>query len=45
MRLAVCGVAALVLLALPAHAEMSGGKIKIGVLTDLSGPSIEFPAL
>ena len=38
MRLAVCGFTALVLLALPAHAEMSGGKIKIGVLTDLSGP-------
>ena len=27
MRLAVCGFTALVLLALPAHAEMSGGKI------------------
>jgi branched-chain amino acid transport system substrate-binding protein len=38
MRLAVCGFTALVLLALPAQAEMSGGKIKIGVLTDLSGP-------
>ena len=38
MRLAVCDFTALVLLALPAQAEMSGGKIKIGVLTDLSGP-------
>ena len=38
MGLAVCGFATLVLLALPAHADMSGGKIKIGVLTDLSGP-------
>ena len=38
MRLAVCGFAALLLLAMPAEAEMSGGKIKIGVLTDLSGP-------
>jgi branched-chain amino acid transport system substrate-binding protein len=38
MRLAVCGFAALLLLAVPAQAEMSGGKIKIGVLTDLSGP-------
>ena len=37
MRLAVCGAAALSA-ALPAQAEMSGGKIKIGVLTDLSGP-------
>jgi hypothetical protein len=45
MRLAVGGLAALLLLAVPAQAEMSGGKIKIGVLTDLSGPSIEFPAL
>jgi len=38
MRHAVCGFAALLLLAAPAQAEMSGGKIKIGVLTDLSGP-------
>ena len=38
MRYAVCGLAALLLLAAPARAEMSGGKIKIGVLTDLSGP-------
>jgi hypothetical protein len=38
MRLAVCGFAAFVLLVLPAQAEMSGGKVKIGVLTDLSGP-------
>ena len=38
MRLAVCGLTALLLLTSPAHAEMSGGKIKIGVLTDLSGP-------
>ena len=38
MRHAVCGFAALLLLAVPAQAEMSGGKIKIGVLTDLSGP-------
>jgi branched-chain amino acid transport system substrate-binding protein len=38
MRLAVCSLAALVLLVLPVQAEMSGGKVKIGVLTDLSGP-------
>jgi branched-chain amino acid transport system substrate-binding protein len=38
MRYADCGLAALLLLAAPVRAEMSGGKIKIGVLTDLSGP-------
>ena len=44
MRLAVCGFTALVLLALPAQAEMSGGKIKIGVLTDMSGSYWRIPA-
>jgi branched-chain amino acid transport system substrate-binding protein len=38
MRFVVCGLAAFVFLTPAAHAEMSGGKIKIGVLTDLSGP-------
>jgi branched-chain amino acid transport system substrate-binding protein len=38
MRLVVCGFAACLLFAPVAHADMSGGKIKIGVLTDLSGP-------
>ena len=39
MRFAACGAAAAFLLFVPAaHAEMSGGKVKIGVLTDLSGP-------
>ena len=38
MRFAVFSVAALLLLVPAAHAEMSGGKVKIGVLTDLSGP-------
>jgi branched-chain amino acid transport system substrate-binding protein len=38
MRFVVCGLAAFVFLAPAAHAEMSGGKVKIGVLTDLSGP-------
>ena len=40
MRFAVYSAAAAAfLLAVPvAHAEMSGGKVKIGVLTDLSGP-------
>ena len=38
MRFAVFSVAALLLLVTAAHAEMSGGKVKIGVLTDLSGP-------
>src|ERR1700733_3160193 len=38
MRFVVCGLTALLCLAPAAHAEMSGGKVKIGVLTDLSGP-------
>jgi branched-chain amino acid transport system substrate-binding protein len=38
MRFAIGGMAALLILTATAHAEMSGGKIKIGVLTDLSGP-------
>ncbi len=38
MRFAVFSVAALMLFVTAAHAEMSGGKVKIGVLTDLSGP-------
>jgi branched-chain amino acid transport system substrate-binding protein len=38
MRLVACGLTALLLLVPAAHAEMSGGKVKIGVLTDLSGP-------
>jgi branched-chain amino acid transport system substrate-binding protein len=38
MRLVVCSLAAILLLAPAARAEMSGGKVKIGVLTDLSGP-------
>ena len=38
MRFVACGFTALLLLTSAAHAEMSGGKVKIGVLTDLSGP-------
>ncbi len=38
MRLIIGGLTALLLLVPAAHAEMSGGKVKIGVLTDLSGP-------
>ena len=38
MRFIVCGLTALLCFAPAAHAEMSGGKVKIGVLTDLSGP-------
>src|SRR5271170_5086776 len=38
MRFVVCGLAAFFFLTPAAHAEMSGGKVKIGVLTDLSGP-------
>src|SRR5271154_6964751 len=38
MRFVVCGLTALLCLSPTAHAEMSGGKVKIGVLTDLSGP-------
>jgi branched-chain amino acid transport system substrate-binding protein len=38
MRVVASSLAALLLLAPAAHAEMSGGKVKIGVLTDLSGP-------
>ena len=38
MRSVVCSLFASLLLASAAHADMSGGKVKIGVLTDLSGP-------
>jgi branched-chain amino acid transport system substrate-binding protein len=38
MRVIACSLAALFFLAPAARAEMSGGKVKIGVLTDLSGP-------
>src|SRR5256885_13126002 len=38
MRLALISLATLLLLAAPARAEISDGKIKIGVLTDLAGP-------
>ncbi len=38
MRIVACTLTALVLLAPAAHAQISGGKVKIGVLTDLSGP-------
>jgi branched-chain amino acid transport system substrate-binding protein len=38
MRFVAYTAAAFFLLAPTAHAEMSGGKVKIGVLTDLSGP-------
>ena len=38
MRLVASSLTALLLLVPAAHAEMSGGKVKIGVLTDLSGP-------
>jgi len=38
MRLVTCSLAAFLLFAPAVHAEMSGGKVKIGVLTDLSGP-------
>jgi branched-chain amino acid transport system substrate-binding protein len=38
MRFLAVGPAAFLLLASGARAEMSGGKVKIGVLTDLSGP-------
>jgi len=38
MRVIVCGLAACLVFAATARADMSGGKIKIGVLTDLSGP-------
>ena len=38
MRIHALGLAAFLFFAPAAHAEMSGGKIKIGVLTDLSGP-------
>ena len=34
----IAAIAALLLAVPAAHAEMSGGKVKIGVLTDLSGP-------
>ena len=38
MRFIACGVAAVLLFAPAAQAEISDGKIKIGVLTDLTGP-------
>jgi substrate-binding family protein len=38
MRVIACSLAAVLLLAPAARAEISGGKVKIGVLTDLSGP-------
>ncbi len=38
MRFIAVGLAAVLLFASGARAEMSGGKVKIGVLTDLSGP-------
>jgi branched-chain amino acid transport system substrate-binding protein len=38
MRLVTVSLTASLLFAPAAHAEMSGGKVKIGVLTDLSGP-------
>ena len=38
MRFVACCLATFLLFAPTAHAEMSGGKVKIGVLTDLSGP-------
>jgi hypothetical protein len=38
MRVVACSFTALLLLAAAAHAEISGSKVKIGVLTDLSGP-------
>jgi len=38
MRSVACTIAAFLLLGAPAYADMSGGKVKIGVLTDLSGP-------
>lgn len=38
MRALVCGLAAILLLMPAARADISDGKIKIGVLTDLTGP-------
>src|SRR5271168_1834585 len=38
MRFVTGSVAAFLFFAPAAHADMSGGKVKIGVLTDLSGP-------
>jgi len=38
MRAIACGLAAVLLVVPAARADMSGGKVKIGVLTDLSGP-------
>ena len=38
MRFIALSLAALLSLASTAHAQMSGGKVKIGVLSDLSGP-------
>jgi branched-chain amino acid transport system substrate-binding protein len=44
MRFVVCGLTALLCLAPAAHAELSGGKVKIGVLTDLPGRTSRTPA-
>jgi branched-chain amino acid transport system substrate-binding protein len=38
MRLVACSLAAVLAFATAAHAQIAGGKVKIGVLTDLSGP-------
>ncbi len=38
MRFIACILAAVALFAVPARADISDGKVKIGVLTDLSGP-------
>jgi branched-chain amino acid transport system substrate-binding protein len=38
MRFVACSLAALLFAIPAAHAQMSDGKVKIGVLTDLSGP-------
>lgn len=38
MRFVACTLTALLWIVSSAHADMSGGKVKIGVLTDLSGP-------
>jgi len=38
MRLLACTLAAFIVFATAAHAQLSGNKVKIGVLTDLSGP-------
>jgi branched-chain amino acid transport system substrate-binding protein len=38
MRLVACSLAAVLTFAATAHAQIANGKVKIGVLTDLSGP-------